>query len=151
MTNPKITQLNFTTTINAPVETVWHKMLDLETYKIWTAEFEPSSYYEGSWEQGEVIKFVSRDRSGMVGFIKENRPMEHVSIEYTGELKDGNIDLESPATEVIKGSHEKYTFNKVSQTQTQLIVQADSSEQWSEYLNEAWPKALNKLKEICEG
>jgi uncharacterized protein YndB with AHSA1/START domain len=150
MPNTKLTQLNFTITINASVETVWHKMLNLETYKIWTAQFEPSSYYEGGWEQGDVIKFMSRDNSGMVGFIKENRPLEYISIEYTGELKDGNIDLESPATEVIKGSHENYTFNKISETQTQLIVQADTSQEWSEYLNAAWPKALNKLKEICE-
>ncbi len=132
------------------METVWHTMLGPETYKIWIAEFDTTSYYEGSWQQGEIIKFMSQDKSGIVGFIKENRPFEFISIEYTGELKKGNIDLESPNNDSIKGSHENYTFNKLSEAQTQLIVQANSSLQWSDFMTAAWPKALNKLKEICE-
>jgi hypothetical protein len=147
----KPTQLNFSIIIDASPQTVWYKMLDLKTYTIWTAEFEPTSWYEGSWDQGSEIKFMSKDWSGMVGFIKENRLYEYVSIEYTGVLKDGKIDPESPSHTIVQGSHENYTFEKISENQTKLLVFQETNDDWSEYLNLAWPKALIKLKHICEG
>jgi hypothetical protein len=42
--------------INAPVEKVVDVMLGLSdkgTYEQWTALFNPTSTYEGSWEKGE--------------------------------------------------------------------------------------------------
>jgi uncharacterized protein YndB with AHSA1/START domain len=147
MPNQKLT---FTTTINAPVETVWNSMLGPETYKVWTSAFEPSSYYEGSWEQGAEIKFLSEDMEGMVGIIEVNQLYRYISIEYTGFLKDGELNLESPGATDIVGSHENYTFTPISDQQTTLDIEMDSSAEYAEYMSQAWPKALEKLKSLCE-
>ncbi|WP_291372972.1 hypothetical protein [Cyclobacterium sp.] len=59
--------------INAPVEKVFDTMLGLSnksTYEQWTALFNPTSTYEGSWEKGQKIYFIGTDdqgnRAGMV-------------------------------------------------------------------------------------
>jgi uncharacterized protein YndB with AHSA1/START domain len=43
--------LHFEIEIYAPVKKVWDIMLTPETYKKWTSAFDPSSYYEGSWNK----------------------------------------------------------------------------------------------------
>jgi len=56
--------MHFEITINAPVAKVWDMMLAQETYRQWTAAFEPTSYYEGSWEKGSKMKFLGAGDSG---------------------------------------------------------------------------------------
>lgn len=70
-------------TIHAPVNHVWHCMLDKPMYEEWTAAFDPTSTYEGSWEQGASIKFLSSTgEGGMISEIAENRPYEFISIKH---------------------------------------------------------------------
>lgn len=92
--------LHFSIKINAPAEKVWQNMLGAETYKIWTAEFAPGSYYEGSWEKGESIKFLIPNGDGMTSVIAENRPFKFISIKHLGYIKGGVADTESPETNV---------------------------------------------------
>lgn len=152
MSITNLAKLNFSIIINAPVSKVWSTMLELETYKIWTAEFEPTSTFEGNWEQGSTIKFTSEGNStsGLIGKIKENRPHEFVSIEYIGFIKDANIDTESPEAVEFLGAHEDYTYTALSETQTKLEIEVDASPVFQEYMGEAWPRALDKLKQLCE-
>ncbi|MDP1553200.1 MAG: hypothetical protein Q8M06_09320 [Methanobacteriaceae archaeon] len=56
----------FSIVINAPKEKVWHTMLDLDTYKIWTEPFMPGSFYEGNWNQGSKILFLAPDEEGKI-------------------------------------------------------------------------------------
>ena len=65
--------LRFDTFIRAPREKVWRTMLEQDTYRIWTSEFTAGSYYEGSWEQGEKIRFLGPSGEGMLSEIAENR------------------------------------------------------------------------------
>jgi len=47
------------------------------------------------------------------------------------------------------GAMENYSFTQKGNT-TLFGVDADSNQEFKAYLYETWPKALNKLKEICE-
>ena len=74
-------KLNFNTTINAPVSKIYDCMLGINnksTYEQWTALFNPTSTYEGSWEKGSKILFIGVDekgeKGGMVSMIVENIP-----------------------------------------------------------------------------
>lgn len=51
-------KLKYSITINAPKEKVWHTMLDDKTYREWTTEFNPGSYYEGDRKEGSEIRFL---------------------------------------------------------------------------------------------
>ncbi|HEV7332147.1 MAG TPA: SRPBCC family protein [Flavisolibacter sp.] len=145
--------IHFQTIIKAPVEKVYKTMLDQESYQEWTAVFNPGSRYEGSWETGAKLHFIGEDKEGnsggMVSRIKENTPNRFVSIEHLGILQNGQEITSGPEVEAWAGSLENYTFTE-EDGQTLLSVDADSNKEFHAYFFETWPRALARLKEICE-
>jgi hypothetical protein len=150
-------KLQFKSDIGTPAAKVYKTMIGKETFRQWTAVFNPSSDFEsgiieGSWEKGSKILFVGTDkegnRGGMVGFIRENIPNRFVSIEYKGILDGDNEITSGPAAEEWQG-FENYSFEANGKTTT-VTVDIDVNDQMIDYFSETYPKALNKLKEICE-
>lgn len=150
-------QLQFKITINAPAEKVYTTMLGLEnksTYEQWTALFNPTSSYEGNWNKGEKILFVGVDengeKGGMVSRIEEHIPMQFVSIQHKGLMVGGKEIMEGPEVEKWANGMENYSFED-NNGATTVTVDLDTTEEFVDYMNENYPNALNKLKEICEG
>ena len=81
--------------------------------------------------------------------IKENIPNDFVSIEHLGVLDGGEEITTGPAVEGWAGALENYRFNE-QDGKTTVFVETDSNEQFKHYFEQTWPKALQKLKEICE-
>ena len=50
-------KLNFSILIDAPKEKVWNTMIEDNTYRMWTEEFTPGSYYVGDWNNGSKFYF----------------------------------------------------------------------------------------------
>ncbi|MDD1775427.1 MAG: SRPBCC domain-containing protein [Methanobacterium sp.] len=146
-------KLQFKIEINAPKEKVWKTMLDDETYRQWTEMFGPGSHYIGDWKEGSKIVFLAPDEkgdlSGMIGKIKENRPNQFVSIEYVGIIDEGREDISSEETEKWNGALENYTLQE-KEGVTELIVDVDVLEEYRDIMQESWPEALNKLKDLAE-
>lgn len=149
-------KINFEITINAPVEKVWDTMLEDKTYREWTLEFNPSgSWYEGSWDKGSKIKFVGADPKtgllgGMTSEIAENRPHEFLSIKHLGLITDGVEIFSGPSVDQWVPSYENYTFIKIDDNTTRLEVEVDTNEEFADMFSAMWPKALDKLKSMCE-
>lgn len=150
-------KIHFTKQINASREKVWDTMLNDATYRIWTEPFSPGSYYEGNWDQGSEIRFKGNDENGnprpggMYAQIKENRKYEFISIEHLGMIKeDGTVDTESEEVKKWTPAFENYTFNKDLDGGTEVSVDCDVNDEWKEMLENAWPKALDILKELSE-
>lgn len=149
-------KINFNVSINAPAHKVYDLMLGLSnksTYEQWTALFNPTSSYDGSWEKGSKMLFVGTDekgkKGGMVSEVFDNIPNQFVSIRHYGLVK-GDIEItEGPEVEKWANGYEKYTFVEINGT-TNLSVDLDTTEDFLNYMNETYPKALDKLKEICE-
>jgi hypothetical protein len=149
-------KLQFKVNINAPVNQVYKIMLgidDKSTYEQWTAHFNPTSSYEGSWNKGSRIHFIGIDekgeKGGMVSEIAENNPSKFVSIKHIGLLVSGKEILEGPDVDKWTGGFENYSFEEINRISS-LVVEVDVTEEFESYMNESYPKALNKLKEICE-
>lgn len=149
-------KLQYKVSINSTVTNVYNIMLGLNnksTYEQWTALFNPTSSYEGSWDKGSKILFVGVDekgeKGGMVSRIAENIPNRFVSIQHYGLLQAGKEITEGPEVEKWANGLENYTFEENGSVTT-LIVDLDTTEEFVEYMNESYPKALDKLKEICE-
>lgn len=150
-------KLKFNIEINAPANLVYDKMLginDKKTYQQWTAEFNPSSTYEGSWLKGSEIYFIGVDqngkRGGMISKVVENIPNKFVSLQHIGMIDGDKTITDGPEIEKWLGSFENYFFEEEND-KTTLKVEMDSNEEFKEYFLSTWPKALAKLKEICEG
>lgn len=149
----KMESLHFEITINAKAEKVYSTLIDQKHYTEWTSVFNPTSHYIGSWEKGSKILFLGTDQDGNMGGmasrIKENIPNKFVSIEHLGIIKNGEEITAGDDVESWAGALENYSFMQKNDT-TIFAVDADSNQEFKAYFYETWPKALNKLKEICE-
>ena len=149
-------KIQFKKEINASVQKVYESMLGLRekrTYEFWTAAFNPTSSYEGSWEMGSKIYFVGLDengkKGGMVSEIVAHQPCLFVSIRHYGFL-DGEQEITSGEhVEKWAGGHENYSYSENNGVTT-VTVDMDAVEDYLDYFNSAYPIALDKLKEICE-
>lgn len=149
-------KLQFKVSINAPVSSIYDLMLGItnkSTYEQWTALFNPTSTYEGSWDKGSKILFIGVDdkgeKGGMVSKIVENIPNRFVSIQHYGLLKADKEITEGPDVEKWANGLENYTFEENNEI-THVTVDLDTTEDFVEYMNDTYPIALGKLKEICE-
>ncbi len=141
-------------TINAPKDKVWKTMLDEATFREWASAFNPGTYFEGSWEKGREIRFLGPDPetgklAGMVSRIHDHRPQEFVSIEHVGFIEDGKVDTTSELVKQWAPAYENYTFRE-SKGGTEVLVDIDVLEDYLSFYEDAWPKALQKLKALAE-
>lgn len=149
-------KLQFKKDINTTAQKVYETMLGLKnksTYELWTAVFNPTSTFEGSWDKGSKIYFVGVDengkKGGMVSEIKENQQAKFVSIKHYGFL-DGEKEITSgEQVEKWAGGHENYSFNENNGITT-VTVDIDAVEEYLNFFNDNYPIALEKLKEISE-
>jgi len=141
--------LHFPIFIAAPRQQVWSAMLHSPTYEQWTAAFCEGSRYEGSWDAGQRIRFLTPSGEGMVAEIAEHRPAEFVSIRHLGSISNGVEDTTSEAVRAWAPCLENYTFSDAPGG-TQLQVDVDTFSTYEQFMQDAFPKALARLKAICE-
>lgn len=147
-------QHHFSIEINAPKEKVRDNMLGQETYKQWTAPFNPAgSWYEGDWSKGSEIRFIGPDpkdptqTGGMIAVVEEHKPYEFVSLMHKAEIVNNEVRTGENAPWV--GAHENYTFSEKDGVTT-VGVDIDLEESFADYMKDARPKSLQILKEISE-
>jgi len=149
-------KLQFKKEIKASAEKVYETMLGLKdkaTYEFWVKVFNPTSTYEGEWSAGSKIRFIGTDengkRAGMVSEVVQNIPAQFVSIRHYGFL-DGDTEITTgEQVEKWAGGHENYSFQE-NNGSTTVTVEMDIIEEYLDYFADAYPKALEKLKEISE-
>lgn len=154
-------KLQFKVSINAPAARIYDAMLGISTkttYEQWTALFNPTSTWEGSWDKGSKMLFIGVDekgeKGGMVSRIADNIPNRFISIQHYGLVKADQEITEGPEVEKWANGFENYSFEEnngpESSRGTTVTVDLDTTEDFLDYMNEAYPKALAKLKELCE-
>lgn len=144
-----VKRIRFTELIDAPAAVVWQHVTSPESYEHWTSAFAEGSYFDGSWEQGSRIRFLSPSGDGMLAEIAESRRDTFISIRHLGFIANGVEDTTSDAVRAWAPAYENYTFLSVAGG-TKVVVDQDVSEEWEEHMNEAWPRALKLLKELSE-
>jgi len=142
--------LRYSTRITAPRRTVWATMLQPASYREWTRPFCEGSFYEGSWEQGQRIRFLSPEGSGLLAEIAENRPLECIDIRFIGEIKGGVDDVDGARASPWFGAHERYVFADDDGGATRLEIEMDVGADHEAAMNASWPAALERLKALCE-
>jgi len=149
-------KLQFDISIHAPVSAVYNVMLGISsksTYEQWTAMFNPTSTYEGNWEKGSKMLFIGVDekgeKGGIVSKIAENIPHQFVSIQHYGLVNAGKEITEGAEVEKWANGFENYSFEENNEVTT-VKVEIDATEEFIDFMNETYPKALKKLKELCE-
>ncbi len=145
--------LEFEIHIQSPVEHVYETMLSKKGYSDWTRIFNPSSHYIGTWEKGSAIQFLGTDKdgqlAGMSSKIVENIPGSFLSIMHL-EMITGSGTLNSgPDDDPWTGALENYYFNSQNNASF-LKIQINTIKDYVSYFEDVWPKALDRLKTLCE-
>jgi hypothetical protein len=144
-----IKRLIFEKKISASAKYVWHCLWNQTTYKDWTSAFSEGSYYKGEMKIGGRIHFLGPEGTGMYSEIESFIENELLSIKHIGEIKDNQempLDAESGKW---TGCLEIYRLNE-NKGITQLIVEVDVVNDFVDYMNNTFPIALERLKQICE-
>jgi Activator of Hsp90 ATPase homolog 1-like protein len=144
-----VNRIQFTATIAAPASVVWRHITSAESYRQWTSAFAEGSHFEGSWEPGARMLFLAPSGDGMVSEIAESRKDAFISIRHLGFIANGIEDTRSESVRSWAPAFENYTLVALAKG-TQLVVDQDVSPAWEEHLVQAWPKALELLKKLCE-
>ncbi len=149
-------KLQFKISIVAPAGTVYKTMLGIPnklSYEQWTALFNPTSTFEGNWNKGSKMLFVGTDakgeKGGIVSEVAENIPNKFISLRHYGLVQGDKEITEGADVEKWANGFENYTFEEQA-GKTELTVDLDTTEDFISYMEETYPKALAKLKEICE-
>jgi hypothetical protein len=144
--------MEFKVAINAPREKVWNTLWDDASYRVWTAAFTPGSKAVTDWNKGSKILFLDSNERGMVSMIEEKIPNEFMSFKHLGGVENGVEDTESEEAKSWAGSYENYTLQTVNGI-TELRISMGGAEippDLEDHFKNAWPKALEKLKELSE-
>jgi len=85
----------------------------------------------------------------MVSKIEEHQPAKFISILHYGFLDGENEITTGEQVEKWAGGHENYTYIENNGITT-VTVELDTVDEYLDYFNSNYPKALDKLKEISE-
>ncbi|HLF52706.1 SRPBCC domain-containing protein [Flavobacterium sp.] len=142
-------KLEFTVNINAPKEKVWEALWKDPNYQKWTSVFSPGSKAVTDWKEGSKVLFLSEKGDGMYSKIEKSVPNTLMSFKHLGEVKDGQ---ELPINEETKkwtGAMENYLLEEKEGT-TSLKVEMDAADEFTDFFNEKFPKALENVKMLAE-
>jgi hypothetical protein len=146
-------QLHFDIYVGCPPEKLHAIMVAPDTYRLWTSKFNPTSRYEGVWKEGASIRFVGDEldgkTSGMIARIRKEIPGQYLSLEHYGLIKDGVEYFEGEEVEPWAGAQQNYHFEQEGNG-TKPTVTLETNADFESYFQLTWPKALLKLKSICE-
>ena len=144
-------QINFSIKINATRADVWNVLWNEETYNKWTRVFGKTSYAVSDWKEGSKILFVDGDKNGMVSKIETLREDEFMSFMHLGELKNGVEDTTSEHAMRWNGSLENYTLTEEDgRTRLDVSLQGNIPDEFMNFFDAAFPKALEIVKQIAE-
>ena len=146
----RVVLVEFQVRVNASKKHVWETMLHPATYNEWANAGWPGATYEGTWAEGEEVKFVSASGEGTLATLVAHKPYDLSHAKHMAVLlKGGAEDRDSELALGWIGTHERYTFTEEDGV-TALTVTITTTPEWAAMFSDGWPKALNKLKVMCE-
>jgi len=126
-------------------------MTDKSVYPQWAKAWGEGMDYKGEWKEGEHIAFFDQSQGGTKVHVEKLVPNELIKTTHVAMVNTEAAEIEL-SDEMMKkwiGSKENYYFKAEGDSTTLLEVEMITDEAFEEMM-QAWPKALESLKEICE-
>ena len=143
-------KVTFSAAIHAPKQRVWYVLWEKSFYELWTGIFsEGSTVKTEGWKEGSKVQFLDPKGNGIVSMVAANKLYDFMSFQHLGVVKEGVEDTTSEEVKGWAGAMENYTL-KEENGSTVLTVEMETTEEYKDYFNTTWPKALEKIKELAE-
>lgn len=136
--------------IAAPPESVWRVLFNNELNKQWFNCFSAGTFADTDWQQGSRVTFTDESKCGIAGYILISKPHTELIIEFDGLILNGVTDTTSDDARNYKGAQEKYHLTEKG-GHTVLTISSDMGEDYYDQMDDAWDKALVKIKSMAEG
>ncbi len=144
-----IKKLKFEVSINAGAAHIWNLMWSKKTYTDWVEPFCAGTYFTGEVELGNRIHFMAPSGSGMFSDVFYLVPEKIVLFKHLGNIENGQEMPLDAETQKWTGSFEMYKLHEAEGTTT-VTAEIDCVPEYLDYMNEKFPLALQKLKELSE-
>ena len=142
--------LSYDIIINAPKDKIWDVLSSEKTYGEWTKFFNEGSAMKSDWQVGGKTYFVNGDGEGMVSTIEDLEKPNLITFKHLGMVdKDGNEDTESMEVKQWSGSFERYYLIDL-EDKVKLHVEVQIDKAHHDFMNDAFPKGLQVVKELAE-
>lgn len=143
-------ELKYSIQINAPKSLVWNSMLETDKYEQWVKAFSENSTFEGTWEEGAIVRFIDPGLGGTKAILEKFKPYDCIIAKHVAMLsKDGSEDTKSESAKQWIGTIEKYIFSE-NNNLTTLTIEMQTNSAFTEMFDTCWPKALSNIKTIAE-
>lgn len=137
-------KLTFEIQINAEPEKVWSVLWDHTSYRQWTTAFNEGSFYEGTLEEGSIVKFYDPKNNGMFSRVEKNIPNEEMKFLHLGEIYEG---VEAPQD---WGEATEAYILEENDEGTVLKGEIQTTEEFKTFFEEKFPMALGIIKNLSE-
>ncbi len=137
-------KLSFEIQISAPPEKVWSVLWDDISYRQWTTAFMEGSFYQGTLEEGSIVKFFDPNNNGMYSRVEKNIPNKEMKFLHLGEIYNG-VEV----TQEWGDATEAYILEE-NEEGTKLISKIQTPAEFKGFFEEKFPKALGIVKNLSE-
>ncbi|MCJ8154728.1 SRPBCC domain-containing protein [Chryseobacterium sp. SSA4.19] len=137
-------KLHFEIQISAEPAKVWSVLWDDMSYRQWTTAFTEGSFYQGTWEEGSIMKFFDPHNNGMYSRVEKNIPEKIMKFLHLGEIIEG-IEMPQDWGEAT----EAYILEE-NEEGTMLNVEIQTNEEFKSFFEEKFPNALRIIKNLSE-
>ena len=146
----------YSVSILAAKEKVWKVLWDDATYRVWAAAFHEGTRAVSDWKTGSRIIFADENGNGAFAEISRNTPCEIMSFRHlgwTGNWEELPAGMEfNIGGKLVKwtASDEHYILTSKEDITTLTVEMTGEFGDWEGNLNDTYPKALEKVKELSE-
>ena len=139
-------ELRFTIEIRAPKEKVWDTLWQDATLREWAGIIDPGTYMVGELKEGNEVQYISGNGYGVTSLVEKLVPGEFLLLRHQADTQDeGKREREKEWT----GGEESYALAEKDGATT-LTVAFGVPPELEEYFKTAYPKALERIKELSE-
>ena len=136
--------LEYTIQINATPEKIWDVLFTQDNYKKWASAMNEGTYFEGTWEEGSIMKFLDPKNNGMYNLVEKNIPNKQLSMKHLGWILEGELSpqgWEDSTLDYILEPNENGTL---------LIGKVNSLDEFVDFFNSKYPKNFENIKHLAE-
>ncbi len=140
-------ELQFVAKINTTKEKVWDTLWQDITFRDWASIIDPGTYMVGELKEGNEIQFISSENGyGVTSRVEKLIANELLLLRHESDTQDIGKRGREPEW---SGGKESYTLTERKGV-TLLTATFDVPPEQEKYFNDAYPKALERIKELAE-